>query len=225
MNKFKVGDFARIKEANVDSDKIGQVRKVVKIENGLIYLKGCINYWSNSDNLELVYKIYVKVETLEEWKAVLDVWFSQGAEWSASGKVYNNEYFSVGKFLYLENGRITHSASGDSNGHTLVPLEDIIGEKREEETKWTGKTWSYTSEIKLEDLNKLTKKSMLQKLNDTLKKHLPGNIKTQYKAGYRNGDLELTVEGRQALEEIIADKFEAELTAKAQEKITEEEAK
>lgn len=38
----------------------------------------------------------VQVSTLEQWKAVLDVWFKQGYEWCAGGKEYHEGYFKGG---------------------------------------------------------------------------------------------------------------------------------
>lgn len=71
--------------------------------------------------------------------------------------------------------------------------------------------------------NKLTKKTFMQKLTNTLKRLLPTKIQAQYKAGYRNGDLELTDKGVKTLLEIIAEEFEDKLTLMAKEDIKEEE--
>lgn len=73
--------------------------------------------------------------------------------------------------------------------------------------------------------NKIIKKTMLQELTTTLKKLLPSNIQKQYKAGYRNGGLELTETGKEVLFQIVADKFEKELTDSAIDLISKEEKK
>jgi hypothetical protein len=47
-------------------------------------------------------------------------------------------------------------------------------------------------------------------------------LQAQLKAGYRNGDLELTQEGKDVLLELLADTVADKFTAAANEKITEE---
>jgi hypothetical protein len=69
------------------------------------------------------------------------------------------------------------------------------------------------------------KKTIMKTLTNTLKKILPGDIQTQYKAGFRNGDIELTQEGVTELLNILAEKFQPELTARAEEIVKEEEKK
>lgn len=69
------------------------------------------------------------------------------------------------------------------------------------------------------------KKTIMKTLTNTLKKVLPGDIQTQYKAGFRNGDIELTQEGVTELLNILAEKFQPELTARAEEIVKEEEKK
>jgi len=64
-------------------------------------------------------------------------------------------------------------------------------------------------------------KPMLQKLTNILKRVLNKEMQVQYKAGYRNGDLELTERGTNALLEILAQDREAELADSAREYIKE----
>ena len=69
----------------------------------------------------------------------------------------------------------------------------------------------------------IRKKTMLQKLSDTLKRVLNKDMQAQYKAGYRDGGLALTETGMQALIELLAIEKETELADKAREHIAEEE--
>lgn len=64
-------------------------------------------------------------------------------------------------------------------------------------------------------------KRMLQKLTSTLKRVLSASMQSQYKAGLRDDRLALTAEGRTELLELLAAKYEAELTARADEVIAE----
>lgn len=57
--KFNVGDEVQILNAYVDSDKIGEIRRVVHVDSGDIYLEGCRKPWSryNADKyLRLINK-------------------------------------------------------------------------------------------------------------------------------------------------------------------------
>lgn len=63
----------------------------------------------------------------------------------------------------------------------------------------------------------------LKIIPNTLKRILNDNLQAQYKAGYRNGDLALTEEGKNELMEILASEFDAKLTEAATGKINEED--
>lgn len=39
----------------------------------------------------------VRVETLEQWKSVLDIWFKQGYSWYRGGQKYHKTYFNGGE--------------------------------------------------------------------------------------------------------------------------------
>lgn len=67
------------------------------------------------------------------------------------------------------------------------------------------------------------KKTFMQKLTTALKKILSPNLQAQYKAGFRNGDLELTEKGQDQLLELLATEKEQELADLAKEIILEEE--
>lgn len=64
---------------------------------------------------------------------------------------------------------------------------------------------------------------MLQKLTTSLKRVLSPNLQKQYRAGILDGNLELTELGQKELLQILAVKFEKELTEVAKEIIKEEE--
>lgn len=64
----------------------------------------------------------------------------------------------------------------------------------------------------------------MTKLNTMMKKLLDNDTQTLVKAGYINGDLEITSEGSEALRSIMFDKYKSELVALAQEALDEEKA-
>lgn len=68
-----------------------------------------------------------------------------------------------------------------------------------------------------------TKKSIMKKLNIMMKKLLDADTQSLVKAGYINGDLELTCEGKEALFTLMFDGLKADLVKLAVEKIAEEE--
>ena len=67
--------------------------------------------------------------------------------------------------------------------------------------------------------------SRMQKLTTMLKRFLDKEAQILYKAGFLDGDLKLTTEGREALEAILLIATRAELVKAAQEVIDEEEKK
>ncbi len=69
-----------------------------------------------------------------------------------------------------------------------------------------------------------SKKSMASKLGTMMKKLLDADTQVLVKAGFINGDLELTSEGSNELENAIFDDYKAKLVAVAKEKLAEEEA-
>lgn len=64
-------------------------------------------------------------------------------------------------------------------------------------------------------------KNSMNKISNTLKKVLPGDMQKQYKVGFRNLEMELTDEGESELLEILAEKYRKELTDRAKEIIKE----
>lgn len=77
------------------------------------------------------------------------------------------------------------------------------------------------SELKLLE----TKKSLMKKVSNMMKKLLDSDTQTLVKAGFINGDLELTTEGNKALNEILFTTNKAELVKNAQAIIDEENSK
>lgn len=71
---------------------------------------------------------------------------------------------------------------------------------------------------------KLDKNMTIKKLGAMMKKLLDSNTQTLVKAGFINGDLELTEEGIDALNVLCFDAYKTELVAMAQAKIDEEKA-
>lgn len=62
----------------------------------------------------------------------------------------------------------------------------------------------------------------MQKITNNMKRLLSSKHQALYKAGYLDGSLELTCVGHKVLEEILFEKFEDELVAKAKKDIEEE---
>lgn len=63
----------------------------------------------------------------------------------------------------------------------------------------------------------------MKKLNNMMKKLLDADTQTLVKAGYINGDLELTCEGKDALFTLVFDGLKSDLVKLATEKIAEDE--
>jgi len=76
--------------------------------------------------------------------------------------------------------------------------------------------------IWFEELELLTNKNTMQKLNSMMKRLLDADTKKLVQAGLINGDLELTDEGIEALRAIEFEGHKAELVKIAEEKIAEE---
>ena len=71
----------------------------------------------------------------------------------------------------------------------------------------------------------VTNKNTMKKLNQMMKKLLDSNTKKFIKAGFINGDLELTDEGQEALNAILLEKYSQELLVLAEEQIKEDKEK
>lgn len=117
-------------------------------------------------------------------------------------------------FLWLSGNPPTHKKNywQDHGEHTYVQID-------------SGRLLSYYSRP-LENLKvieyKKSNKIIMQKITPMLKRLLDKNSQTLYKAGYINGDLELTDKGRSALNALIFETNKVELVKLAQEDIDEE---
>jgi hypothetical protein len=85
--------------------------------------------------------------------------------------------------------------------------------------------WSQPYIVKWECSENKPKQSTMKKLSNAVKKFLNADLQAQLKAGYRNGDLELTQDGKDVILELLADTVADKFTAAANEKIAEEEKK
>lgn len=73
----------------------------------------------------------VHVTTLEQWKAVLDVWFKQGYEWCAGGKEYHEDYFNSGsRGLWLTEDNMISMAN--TAMHDCIEYSEFISKQKED---------------------------------------------------------------------------------------------
>lgn len=72
----------------------------------------------------------VRVSTIEEWKAVLDVWFEQGYTWKSGDKRYRENYFNEGRrgLCLAEDNKIL-TAKADS--YSCVKYADFMAQQKE----------------------------------------------------------------------------------------------
>jgi len=89
----------------------------------------------------------VHVETTEEWKSVLDVWFKRGHEWFVSGDSYQESYYSNRSNQLALNihgaGEITCFIHTDYHGDSLIEYADFMAQL---EKKMTKETYYVTQE-------------------------------------------------------------------------------
>jgi len=89
----------------------------------------------------------VHVETTEEWKSVLDVWFKRGHEWFVSGDSYQESYYSNRSNQLALNihgaGEITCFIHNDYHGDSLIEYADFMAQL---EKKMTKETYYVTQE-------------------------------------------------------------------------------
>ena len=172
----------------------------------------------------------------------------QDTEWCNGSRDIEPDCTLYPTFVYIaldEKGKIFGRKAGDlpEDFITIITTKEFLDDKKKVETDYriifsegTILRWDDVksdivffkpSVFGLEILNieDKPKKTIMKTLTNTLKKILPGDIQLQYKAGFRNGDIELTQEGVNELINILADKYKAELTARAEEVIKEEEKK
>lgn len=89
----------------------------------------------------------VHVETIEQWKSVLDVWFAQGYEWFSS-KGYREDYFRNGsRQLRLNHiNKITFSGSNLYSENDCIEYADFM----EQQEKTMAKETYYVTQEQLD---------------------------------------------------------------------------
>jgi len=112
------------------------------------------------------------------------------------------------------------------------PSGYIIKEKDDSHSHWSTKgEWKHNcggpncikrARKHLENHNLITNKITMNKLTSAMKRVLSKNMQAQFKAGFRNGNLELTEDGKKELLEILAVEKEKDLTDVANEILKEE---
>jgi len=177
-------------------------------------------------------KLYNKVQ-----KKMLETkkWYGNNKEYHNCWKVYKEKTCLC--VLKDNNYRITYGSEDIyQNYYANVPI--ISAEE------YLGDTLTLNTEIPYmphyemlnghititHNTNKSNFKRMLQKLNTQFKKYLNDDLKAQYRAGFRDGNLALTAYGREELAEIVAEStpstnIKKEFTNRAKEIIAEEEKK
>lgn len=77
----------------------------------------------------------VRVSTIEEWKAVLDVWFEQGYTWKSGGKRYCENYFNGGSRqlgVYVDDfAEISYWSMNDYVGDSLIEYANFMAQQKE----------------------------------------------------------------------------------------------
>lgn len=134
------------------------------------------------------------------------------------------EYYkigSVGDIIQWINGTKYRVTSLDSP--SLIGVDELRGDLSVYgHTTITNAEGDYITVIK--SVKNTT--SMLRKISNAIKKFVSVDIQAQVKAGFRNGDLELTEEGRAVAVEMLLSNNKAandDLTARANEVIAEAE--
>lgn len=112
----------------------------------------------------------VHVETIDQWKSVLDVWFAQGYEWLFSGQDYSEKNFeySGSRQLALNIGgddEITCFLNNDYTGDNLIEYEDFMSQQEKTMTKETY----YVTQEQLDFLNTMYEE--LYSLDELLNRH------------------------------------------------------
>ena len=96
---------------------------------------------------------------------------------------------------------------------------------------WSGDRWRYSCHEKITEIDAYcelvssskNKKTTMNKLTSMLKRLLDADSQLLYKAGFLNGDLEITEEGLKELNGILFNAYMPQLVEKAKEIIAEEE--
>ncbi|MDV8931172.1 hypothetical protein [Leuconostoc citreum] len=97
----------------------------------------------------------VRVETIEQWRSVLDVWFAQGYEWLSS-KGYREDYFRNGSRQLRLNpiNKITFSGSNLYSEDDCIEYADFMSQQE----KTMAKETYYVTEEQLDFINTMYEK-------------------------------------------------------------------
>lgn len=130
-----------------------------------------------------------------------------------------NYHFSLPEFIQPQEDLIKEMRRMYQHPWYLMSSELFAGQPSDKLANYTNQPSDNGGENNL-----LTKvKHMVQNIPATLKRFLNADLQEQYKAGFRNGDLSLTGDGKSALLELVSQDYEAKLGAVAKER--NEEAK
>lgn len=123
--------------------------------------------------------------------------------------------------------KLVTSKYGDSATNPVVLTEDNLASAYEAMRHYAYSPLSWDHYPMVDHLESNNKSNRMQKLTKTLRRVLKPNMRAIYKAGYINGDLELTEEGKSALNTILLEQYEEQLAelAKADIKEMKEEKK
>jgi hypothetical protein len=154
--------------------------------------------------------VIVKVPTPELWGEVEQRCFDYEIGWW-SGGFEHADYWNDCKeksCLHIENNKLSYSDESyylkDCLNTPIITAEEFLEDKQP-----TAKQNNAVAKI-------------MYKVSSMMKRMLDADAQTLYKAGYINGDLELTDKGRTALNTIIFVANKSELVKMAQEELDEE---
>lgn len=176
-------------------------------------------------------KVIVKVPTPELWEKVENKCFENGIGWF-SGKQHNNgwdthEEDSCIDILCYDNNMFLGYCYESWYRKNMPQFPIISAEEFLEEN--TFPVWTfYNPSPAVKSINQLPTEQnnvgtkTMNSLNSMMKRILDKDAQTLYKAGYINGDLQLTEKGKNVLNSIIFEINKVELVKQAQEELDEE---
>ena len=183
--------------------------------------------------------VIVRVPTQEDWINVANVAFSKGYIWIRGDKDIgaDNWYdYKEKSCINIINERMGYCDEWSyKNIYPKIPIISTQEYLREDflikynadmaDSVIEYDFYAFRNSINItgsdETISQPNKK--MNKLKPMMKRLLDKDTRTLYKAGYINGDLELTENGRNALDTIIFTANKAELVKMAQEELDEEE--
>lgn len=238
MHEYRVGDWVLVKDDGGIGDlenKVGTYQKVTHVENGKVVGVECIkrpDAWIyDRDMFEPAFTGKFKVGDTVKIKSKTPP--------RHAGRRGVGETTTI-RHIEMENEVFPVYVSGEGNYYTEHDLELIhsrdykvgvdmacSGGSHSANLAYTtqnyagGVTWVIdNNEFKIKQDNH--KQTIMKKLSNAFKKFLNAEVKAQVQAGFRDSNLELTSLGKEALFEIIAEKYSKELVEMAEAKIAEE---